>query len=128
MVPGEYTNNAYAKFRGTTKSIMVFFRTRLFNRDRVYWTCMIQSRHVAPGFIPFSTSNTDIYIHLFQKTLPERTVNGSCTTEIARPNGTVVSIFGMQKKEFFTWRKTDTAVRKADWLRLNTTVHRNFEI
>ena len=47
-------------------------------------------------------------IHLFQKTLPERTVIGSCRTEIARPNGTVVSIFGMQKNEFFAWRKTDT--------------------
>ena len=32
------------------------------------------------------------YIHLFQKTLSERTANGSCRTEIARPKGTVVSI------------------------------------
>ena len=37
------------------------------------------------------------YIHLFQKTLPERTANGSCRTEIARPKGTVVSIFDIQK-------------------------------
>ena len=36
-------------------------------------------------------------IHLFQKT-SERTANGSCRTEIARPKGTVVSIFGMQKQ------------------------------
>ena len=36
-------------------------------------------------------------IHLFQKTLSERTANGSCRMEIARPKGTVVSIFGMQK-------------------------------
>ena len=33
-----------------------------------------------------------IVIHLFQKTLSERTANGSCRTEIARPKGTVVSI------------------------------------
>jgi len=33
-----------------------------------------------------------IYIHLFQKTPSERTANGSCRTEIARPKGTVVSI------------------------------------
>ena len=39
-----------------------------------------------------------MYIHLFQKTLSERTANGSCRTEIARPQGTVVSIFGMQKQ------------------------------
>ena len=32
-------------------------------------------------------------IHLFQKTLSERTANGSCRTEIARPKGTVVSIY-----------------------------------
>ena len=32
------------------------------------------------------------HIHLFQKTLSERTANGSCRTEIARPKGTVVSI------------------------------------
>ena len=31
------------------------------------------------------------HIHLFQKTLSERTANGSCRTEIARPKGTVVS-------------------------------------
>ena len=31
-------------------------------------------------------------IHLFQKTLSERTANGSCRTETARPKGTVVSI------------------------------------
>ena len=37
-------------------------------------------------------------IHLFQKTLSERTANGSCRMEIARPKGTVVSIFGMQKR------------------------------
>ena len=37
-------------------------------------------------------------IHLFQKTLSERTANGSCRMEIARPKGTVVSIFGMQKQ------------------------------
>ena len=68
------------------------------SQDSIHSDDQIQSRHVAPGFIPFSTSNTDIYIHLLQKTLPERTVNGSCRTEIARPNGTVVSIFGIQKK------------------------------
>ena len=37
-------------------------------------------------------------IHLFQKTLSEMTANGSCRTEIARPKGTMVSIFGMQKQ------------------------------
>ena len=31
MVPREYTNNAYAKSWGTTKSIMVFFRNGLFD-------------------------------------------------------------------------------------------------
>ena len=67
-------------------------------QDSIHSDDEIQSRHVAPGFKSFSTSNTDIYIRLFQKTLSERTVNGSCRTEIARPNGTVVSIFGMQKK------------------------------
>ena len=39
-----------------------------------------------------------LLIHLFQKTLSERTANGSCRMEIARPKGTVVSIFGMQKR------------------------------
>ena len=28
-----------------------------------------------------------------------------------------------QNNEFFAWRKTDTAVGTANWLRLNTTVH-----
>ena len=52
------------------------------------------SRTGAINFIPPS-----IYrIHLFQKTLSERTANGSCRMEIARPKGTVVSIFGMQKQ------------------------------
>ena len=50
--------------------------------------------------IHFALLNSDpeLSIHLFQKTLSERTVNGSCRTEIARPKGTVVSIFGMQKQ------------------------------
>ena len=48
--------------------------------------------------IPFIHSarlidSTNFCIHLFQKTLSERTANGSCRTEIARPKGTVVSIF-----------------------------------
>ena len=34
-----------------------------------------------------------LYIHLFQKTLSKRTTNGSCRTEIARPKGTVVSMW-----------------------------------
>ena len=34
-----------------------------------------------------------LYIHLFQKTLSKRTTNGSCPTEIARPKGTVVSMW-----------------------------------
>ena len=47
--------------------------------------------------IPFihsarSIERTDFYIHLFQKTLSERTANGSCRKEIARPKGTVVFI------------------------------------
>ena len=79
----------------------------------------------------FDSSNRNqtatVCIHLFQKTLPERRANGSCRTEIARPKGTVVFIFGMQKKnELFARRKTDTAVRTANWLRLNTTVHQTF--
>ena len=37
-------------------------------------------------------------IHPFQKTLLERTTNGNCRTEIELPKGTVVSIFGMQKR------------------------------
>ena len=37
-------------------------------------------------------------IHLFQKTLSERTANGSCRTGIAWPKGMVVFIFGMQKQ------------------------------
>ena len=40
-----------------------------------------------------------VLIHLFQKTLSKRTANGSCRTEIARPKGTVVSIFA--KKQWF---------------------------
>ena len=53
--------------------------------------------------------------------------NGSCRTEIARPKGAVVSIFGIQKKnEFFTWRKTDTAVRTANWHWLNTKVQQKY--
>ena len=47
----------------------------------------------------------------FKKMLSERTVNDSCRTEITRPKGTKVFIFGMQKNEFFAWRKTDTVVR-----------------
>ena len=39
-----------------------------------------------------------IYMHLFQKTLSERTANCSCLTEIAQPKGPVVSIFGTQKQ------------------------------
>ena len=39
MVPREYTNNAYAKSWGTTKSIMVFFRNGFYsvlsNRARI---------------------------------------------------------------------------------------------
>ena len=31
-----------------------------------------------------------LHIHLFQKTLSDRTANGSCRTEIARPKGTAV--------------------------------------
>ena len=41
--------------------------------------------------------STYVYIHLFQKTLSERTANGSCRTEIARPKGTVVSIFAKKQ-------------------------------
>ena len=37
----------------------------------------------------------------FKKTLSERTANGSCRMEIARPKGTVVSMFGMQKQCVF---------------------------
>ena len=43
-------------------------------------------------------------IHLFQKTLSERTANGSCRTEIARPKGTVVSYLVCKNNEFFAWR------------------------
>ena len=64
---------------------------------------------------------------LLQKTLSERTANGSCRTEIAPPKGIVVSMFGTQKKnEFFAGCKTDTAVRRVNWLRLITTVHQKF--
>ena len=38
------------------------------------------------------------FIHLFQKSLSERTVNGSSLTEIARSKGTLFSIFGIQKR------------------------------
>jgi len=38
------------------------------------------------------------FIHLFRKSLSERTVNGSSLTEIARSKGTLFSIFGMQKQ------------------------------
>ena len=38
-----------------------------------------------------------LYIHLFQKALSERTANGSCRTEIARPKGTMVSIFAKKQ-------------------------------
>ena len=47
---------------------------------------------------PYCVVNIVIHIHLFQKRLSERTANGSCQTEIARPKRTVVSIFGMQKQ------------------------------
>ena len=40
----------------------------------------------------WSNGSRPICKHLFQKTLSERTANGSCRTEIARPKGTVVSI------------------------------------
>ena len=32
-----------------------------------------------------------------------------------------------KNNEFFAWRKTDTAVRTANWLRLNITVNQKFE-
>ena len=35
MVPREHTNNAYAKFWGTTKSIMFFFRNGLLRWNKV---------------------------------------------------------------------------------------------
>ena len=44
------------------------------------------------------------WIQLFQKTLSEKTANGRCPTEIARPKGTVVSIFGLQKQRVLPWR------------------------
>ena len=52
--------------------------------------------------IPFIHSarliySTNFYINLFQKTLSERTANGSCRTEIARPKETVVSIFAKKQ-------------------------------
>ena len=31
-----------------------------------------------------------------------------------------------KKTEFFAWRKTDTIIRAAKWLRLNTTAHQKF--
>ena len=33
-----------------------------------------------------------------------------------------------KKNEHFAWRKTDTALRTANWLRLNTTVQQKFGI
>ena len=41
--------------------------------------------------------NTSEYIPI-SKNVAERTANGRCRTEIARPKGTVVSLFGMQKQ------------------------------
>ena len=56
-------------------------------------------------------------IHLFQKTLSERKANGSCRTEIARPKGTLVSIFGMQKqcvlRAALNWGAQATTTRTA---------------
>ena len=58
--------------------------------------------YVTDHFRPVSSTRLTIgsgsYIHLLQKTLSERTANGSCRTEIARPKGTVVATFGMQKQ------------------------------
>ena len=50
------------------------------------------------------TVSTNSYIHLFQKTLSERTGNGCCRTEIARPKGCVVSYLVCKNLEFFAWR------------------------
>ena len=36
------------------------------------------------------------YIQLFQKRLSERMANGECRTEVARPKGTVFTLFNMQ--------------------------------
>ena len=47
---------------------------------------------VRANVLAMAIKKTENVIHLFQKTLSERTANGSCRTEIARPKGTVVSI------------------------------------
>ena len=40
-------------------------------------------------------------IHLFQKTLSERTANGSCRAQIAQSKGTVVPYLVCENNEFF---------------------------
>ena len=59
---------------------------------------LLQSFHSAQHQNTFCVTCIMPNIHLFQRTLSERTANGSCRMEIARPKGTVVSIFGMQKQ------------------------------
>ena len=54
--------------------------------------------------MPFLLNLTDsltfncflLIIQLFQKRLSERLANGECRTEVARPKGTVVTLFDMQ--------------------------------
>ena len=69
---------------------------------KTWETDEVNQLHLTPmfEFKAMKANEEDFYsfyvvcrIHLFQKTLSERTANGSCRTEIARPKGTVVSIF-----------------------------------
>ena len=47
-----------------------------------------------------------ICIHLFQKTLSERTANGSCRTEIARPRELWFPHLVSKNNVFFAWPET----------------------
>ena len=47
-------------------------------------------------FVPTFSENERAKCSYFKKRC-ERTANGSCRKETARPKGTVVSIFGMQR-------------------------------
>ena len=78
-------------------------------------------------FIPRTQLQIKLRVNTpISKTLSERKANGSCRTEIARPKGTVICIFGMQKEWVFRVALNWPTGQLANWPRLNMTVHQKF--
>ena len=90
-------------YQNAERTLLPVVQSHWFGSSHPYVTPLVSF----PNFLTFYFLNPVLLfiqdqvrfrIHLFQKTLSERTVNGSCRTEIARPKGTVVSILDMQKQ------------------------------